>query len=139
MAIESTAGGAAFLAGRLLFGGVLAFMGLNHFLNAEEMAAYAESKGIPAANFGVVASGALLVLGGLSLVLGAYPLLGAAALAAFLVVTTLAMHDFWNVSDPEARQSEVTDFLKNVALVGGALVLFSVGAEAWPYALGLGV
>jgi uncharacterized membrane protein YphA (DoxX/SURF4 family) len=139
MAIESTAGGAALLAGRLLFGGVLAFMGLNHFRNVDGMAGYAASKGVPAARLGVIASGLLLVLGGLSLVLGAFPLVGAAAIAAFLVVTTHSMHDFWNVSDPEARQSEMTDFLKNVALVGGALVLFAVGAQAWPYAVGLGV
>ena len=139
MAIESTLGGVALLAGRLLFGGVLAFMGLNHLLNVDGMAAYAGSKGVPAPRAGVIASGALLVLGGLSLVLGVYPLLGAAALAAFLVVTTPTMHDFWTVDDPEARQSEMTDFLKNAALVGGALVLFAVGAEAWPYAVGLGV
>ena len=138
MAIETTAGGLALLAGRLLFGGVLAFMGLNHFLNVDGMAGYAESKGIPAPRFGVLASGVLLVVGGLTLVLGAYPLLGAAAIAAFLVATTLTMHDFWAVDDPEVRQSEMTDFLKNVALAGGALVLFAVGTEAWPYAVGLG-
>ena len=45
------------------------------------------------------------------------------------------MYDFWSVGDPEQRQQEMTDFLKNVALVGGALVLLAVGGGAWPYAL----
>lgn len=139
MAVESALGGWALLAGRLLFGGVLAFTGLNHFTNLDGMAAYADSKGVPAARFGVLASGALLVLGGVSIVLGAFPILGAAAIVAFFVFTTPTMHDFWNESDPEARQSEMTDFLKNAALAGGALVVVAVGTEAWPFALGLGI
>ena len=139
MAVETTVGGVAFLAGRVLFGAVLAFMGVNHFLSVDEMAGYAASKGVPAPRLGVVATGVLLLVGGASLVLGVYPIVGAAALVVFFVVATPAIHDFWNVEDPEARQSEITDFLKNVALTGGALVLLGVGAGSWPYAVGLGL
>lgn len=137
MAVELTAGGLALLAGRLLFGGLLAFMGLNHFLDVEGMAGYAESKGIPAPRLGVVISGLLLVVGGLSLALGAYPVVGAAAIVGFFAVTTPTMHAFWRVEVPQERQAEMTDFLKNGALAGGALVLLGVGAASWPYALGL--
>ncbi|MUW15960.1 DoxX family membrane protein, partial [Halorubrum sp. CBA1125] len=56
--------GEIFLLGRLLFGGVLAFMGLNHFMNLDDMAGYAEFKGLPAPRFSVVASGLALALGG---------------------------------------------------------------------------
>jgi uncharacterized membrane protein YphA (DoxX/SURF4 family) len=136
MAIETTSA-VAFLAGRVLFGGVLAFMGLNHFLQADQMAGYAEMKGAPAPRLSVYASGALLIAGGLSVVLGVAPLLGAAALAGFLVVATPLFHDFWSVEDPEQQQQEMTDFLKNVALVGGALVLLAVSGGSWPFALGL--
>jgi uncharacterized membrane protein YphA (DoxX/SURF4 family) len=136
MAIE-TLSPVAFLAGRILFGGVLAFMGLNHFLQADQMAGYAEAKGAPAPTLSVYASGALLVVGGLSIVLGAFPLVGTAALAAFLVVATPMFHDFWSVEDPEQQQAEMTNFLKNVALVGGALVLLAVSGGTWPFALGL--
>lgn len=139
MAVETTGGGLALLAGRLLFGGVLAFMGLNHFLQADAMAGYAESQGVPAPRLSVLVSGLLLVLGGLSLVLGAYPVLGALAVLAFLVVSTPTMHAFWAVGDPEQKQAEMTQFLKNVALAGGALVLFAIGAAAWPLALNLGL
>jgi uncharacterized membrane protein YphA (DoxX/SURF4 family) len=83
-----------FLLGRVLFGGVLAFMGANHFLQADQMAGYAEAKGAPAPTLSVYGSGALLVLGGVSVVLGVLPLLGAAALAGFLVVATPMFHDF---------------------------------------------
>jgi uncharacterized membrane protein YphA (DoxX/SURF4 family) len=139
MAVETTVGGVAFLAGRVLFGAVLAFMGVNHFLSVDEMAGYAASKGVPAPRLGVVATGVLLLVGGASLVLGVYPIVGAAALVVFFVVATPAIHDFWNVEDPGERQSEMTNFLKNAALTGGALVLLGIGAGAWPYAVGLGL
>jgi uncharacterized membrane protein YphA (DoxX/SURF4 family) len=136
MAVETTSA-LAFLAGRVLFGGVLAFMGLNHFLQADQMTGYAEMKGAPAPRLSVYASGALLVVGGLSVVLGVAPLVGAAALATFLLVATPLFHDFWSVEDPEQQQQEMTDFLKNAALVGGALVLLAISGGSWPFALAL--
>jgi hypothetical protein len=38
------------------------------------------------------------------------------------------MHDFWNVQDPQHRQSEMINFTKNVALMGAMLAV--VGAES---------
>ena len=55
-----------FLLARVLFGGVLAFMGLNHFTGLDDMAGYAGSKGVPAPRLAVAFTGGLLVLGGLS-------------------------------------------------------------------------
>jgi hypothetical protein len=57
--------GELFLLGRLLFGGVLAFNGLNHFLDAESMADYAGAKGVPVPGIAVPASGGLLLLAAL--------------------------------------------------------------------------
>lgn len=128
-----------FLLARVLFGGVLAFMGLNHFMNVEEMTGYAEFKGLPAPRFSVLASGVLLVAGGAGLVVGAFPVLAAGALAAFLLVSAVTMHDFWTIDDPEEQQSEMTDFLKNVLAAGAAVGFLALGGAAWPYAVGAGV
>jgi putative oxidoreductase len=38
---------APFLIGRLLFGGYFLYNGINHLRNREQMAPYAESKGVP--------------------------------------------------------------------------------------------
>ncbi|WP_436929478.1 DoxX family membrane protein [Halosimplex halobium] len=138
MAVESAAGEVVFLLARVLFGGVLAFMGLNHFSGVEQMSGYAEMKGIPAPAFSVVASGVVLVLGGLGIVLGVAPVLAAGALATFLLVSAVTMHDFWAVPDDQT-QDEMTGFLKNVALAGGALALLALGGQAWPYAVGVGL
>ena len=131
--------GELFLLGRILFGATLAFMGLNHFMDVDTMAGYAEFKGLPAPRFSVIASGLVLVLGGLGVVLGAFPVLAAGALAGFLLVSAVTMHDFWSIDDPEEKQNEMTSFLKNVYGAGAAVALLAVGGTAWPYALGLGL
>ena len=77
--------GEAFLLARLLFGGVLAFMGVNHFMNTEAMAGYAEMKGIPAPTLSVVFTGGMLVFGGLGIAAGVLPTLAAGAV--FLAVS----------------------------------------------------
>lgn len=127
------AAGTIFLVARLLFGLVLAFMGLNHFQDVEGMAGYAGSKGVPAPKFGVVASGVMLILGGVGIAVGAFPVLAAGAIAAFFVVTTPLMHDFWNDGD------ELNGFLKNTALLGGSLAFLALGGVDWPLAVNVGL
>ena len=58
---ETTGTGVVFLLARVVFGGVLAFTGLNHFMDVEGMAGYAEFKGLPAPKLSVLGSGGLLV------------------------------------------------------------------------------
>jgi putative oxidoreductase len=70
--------GVLLLVARVAFGGVLALTGLNHFLDGESMAGYAEAKGLPAPRLAVAFSGGMLVFGGLAIALGVLPLLGAA-------------------------------------------------------------
>lgn len=127
-----------FLVARVLFGGILAFMGLNHFLDLETTAGYAEMKGVPAPTFSVALSGGLLLVGGLSIVLGVFPALAAGALAVFLLVTTPVMHDFWAAPEDQ-QQAEMTSFMKNVGLFAASLALLAVSALEWPYAIGVGV
>lgn len=137
MAFESGSAALVFLIGRILFGAVIAYMGLNHFLNTDDLAGYAEMKGVPAPRAAVLLSGGTLLFGGLSIVLGAYPLLGAGALITFFVITTPKMHDFWNIDDPQMKQNDLINFEKNVALLGASLVFLTLASEAWPYALDL--
>jgi len=138
MVFEATGAAELFLLARILFGGVLAFTGLNHFLDTDAMAGYAEYKGLPAPRASVLASGGLLIAGGLSLIAGVFPAIGAGGLAVFLVVSALAMHDFWAAEGDDA-QTELTQFLKNVYGAGGALVFLVLAAVPWPYALNIGL
>ena len=137
--IDTPFAGELFLLGRILFGATLAFMGLNHFMDLDAMAGYAEFKGLPLPRVSVIGSGLVLLLGGLGVVLGAFPVVAGGALAVFLLVSAVTMHDFWSVDDPEEKQNEMTSFLKNVYGAGAALALLAVGGTAWPYAVGLGL
>jgi uncharacterized membrane protein YphA (DoxX/SURF4 family) len=121
----------ALLFGRAIFGGFFLYNGLNHFLNREMLTGYGASKGVPYPEAAVASSGAMLVLGGLSVLTGVRPKLGTSLISAFLLGVTPKMHDFWNVQDPQQRMGEQINFLKNVALLGGALIAAGV-PEPWP-------
>lgn len=137
MAITGTEG-LVLLVARVLFGGVIAFTGLNHFLDTEGMTGYAQHKGLPAPKLSVLGSGLLLIAGGLAVVIGVFPVLAALTVAVFLVVAAVVFHDFWAVPEGQ-RQDEMTSFLKNVALAGGALALAVLATETWAFSPDLGL
>ncbi|HZY64636.1 MAG TPA: DoxX family protein [Rubrobacteraceae bacterium] len=94
---------ALLLIGRIVFGAFFVMSGINHFANLGMMSEYAGSKNVPAPGLAVMVSGAMLVLGGLSVVLGLFPVVGLWLLILFLVPTSLIMHNFWAVKDPQQR------------------------------------
>lgn len=126
------------LVGRVLFGALLAFTGVNHFRNVDAMTGYAEHKGLPLPRVGVVGSGVVLVGGGVGIVAGIAPVLAAGGLAVFLLAAGVLFHDFWAAPEEE-KQNEMNHFIKNVAMAGGALVLLAAGPAVWTYGLGVGV
>ncbi|GAB2657983.1 DoxX family protein [Gordonia jinhuaensis] len=76
-------------------------------------------------------NGAIHLGAGLTLAVGKFPRLSAAVLAATLVPTTAAGHDFWNESDPAMRSMQRTQFYKNLSLLGGLLIA-AVDTEGKP-------
>jgi uncharacterized membrane protein YphA (DoxX/SURF4 family) len=73
----------------------------------------------------------MLLAGGLSIIAGLKPRQGLALIIGFLVPVSLQMHRFWDEQDPQQRQAEMIQFMKNMALVGAALALMQVD-EPWP-------
>lgn len=138
MAIDAGLGAVGFLLARILFGAPLVFLGYNHFQNTDAMSGYAQSKGVPAARVSVLASGGLLIFGGLGIVLGVFPAIAAGAVAVFLLIATPMMHDFWAVPEDQ-QQAEMTNFIKNVELLGAALIFLVLSGQPWAYALGVGL
>lgn len=138
MAIDARLGAIGFLVALVLFGGLLTFQGLNHFQNADAMSGYAQSKGVPAARASVLLSGGMLIIGGLGIALGVLPAIAAGAVAVFLLVTTPMMHNFWAVPEDQ-QQAEMTNFIKNVELLGASLVFLVLSSQPWAYALGVGL
>ena len=123
-----------FLAGRVLFGGFFVISGSRHFIRLSALTPYAASKGVPFTQVGILGSGLLAVLGGLSVMLGAWPHWGVILLVAFLVPVSLMMHNFWADPDAQSRQSNQVHFMKNVALLGAALMFLAI-PEPWEWSL----
>ena len=90
--------------------------------------AYAAANGVPMPGLLVPLSSVIAVLGGLSVALGFRARFGAWLLVLFLVPVTLLMHRFWSVADPTMAQVQISMFMKNVGLLGGALLVAHFGA-----------
>jgi uncharacterized membrane protein YphA (DoxX/SURF4 family) len=112
------------LIGRILFAAIFIASGFAHLSQSQAMAGYAQSKGVPAARPAVLVTGVMILAGGLMVLLGLWADLGALLIVAFLIPTAVMMHAFWKESDAGARQMEMIQFQKDIALGGGALLAF---------------
>lgn len=116
------------LLGRLFFALIFLMAGPNHF--AHQSIAYAASQGVPLASIAVPLSGVIALVGGLSILLGYRARIGAWLIVLFLIAVT-PMHNFWAVADPMMRQMQMVMFMKNIAMLGGALLITQFGAGPW--------
>jgi putative oxidoreductase len=112
------------LVGRVLFGALFLGSAMGHLMKTGEMAAYAGSRGVPSAALATRVTGVQMALGGLSVVLGVWGDLGALLLVVFLLSAAVLMHAFWKETEPMARQMEMVQFNKDIALAGAALAFF---------------
>ncbi|MFQ5671044.1 MAG: DoxX family protein [Acidobacteriota bacterium] len=110
------------LAGRVLYSMIFVVSGIWHFQNSGSLAAFAQARGVPLPHAAVMGSGLLILAGGLSVLFGFRARLGSALLLLFLVPVTLVMHR--PLSDP----LQATQALKNLALMGGALMILVHGS-----------
>ncbi|GAA1814069.1 DoxX family protein [Actinomadura chokoriensis] len=117
------------LIARIAFTAIFVGAGIGHLTATDAMAGYAAAKKLPMAKLAVQVSGAYILLASALLVLGIWPDLAAIALVPFLLITAVVFHDFWTQESPEARQMEQQQFLKDIALAGGALALFALYAS----------
>jgi putative oxidoreductase len=112
--------------GRACFGAIFIKSAPGHF--AAQSVAYAAHQGVPLPSILVPLSGVLALLGGVSVLLGYRARIGAWMLVAFLVPVTLMMHNFWAVADPQMAQLQQGMFMKNLSMLGGALLITYFGA-----------
>lgn len=123
-----------FFIGRILYGGYFVMSGVNHFRYKEMMISYMQSKNVPMQGFLNAVSGLLLLIGGLGILLGVYIQAAVACLVLFLVPVTFKMHNFWKETDQNMKMISMQMFLKNMVMLGAALMLLSV-PQPWAFAL----
>jgi putative oxidoreductase len=114
------------LLGRILFAAIFLAAAPRHFTS--EAAAHAAELGVPLARLAVPLSGVLAIAGGLGVLLGYQTRISAWLLVAFLAPVTVMMHAFWRLDDPVAIHTQQGMFMKNLAMLGAALVIAWAGA-----------
>ncbi len=114
----------AALAGRILFSLIFVVSGVDHFRHLDTMARIAAEMGVPMARLAVAVSGGVFLAGGLLVLFGWQTRLGAMVLVLVLLPVTMVMHR--PMTDPRA----VVHILKNLALIGGGLLLIAHGPGA---------
>ena len=114
------------LLGRIAIAALFLPAGLNKLLGVEGTTGYFASLGLPAVAILIWVVIAIEVLGGVALILGYRTRLVAIALAVFTLLASIAGHAFWAAPADAAFIAQLL-FFKNIAVIGGLLVLASSG------------
>ena len=98
--------------------------GVSHILGFTDTVSMMAGMGLPIPSILLLFTVIFQILGGLSLLLGYKVKLGSILLIMFLIPATLAFHN------PIGDASQINDFLKNIGLIGGLLMVIYAGAGA---------
>ncbi|HEV7674077.1 MAG TPA: DoxX family protein [Candidatus Angelobacter sp.] len=108
--------------GRVLLSVIFILSGLGKLPHFHDVAGMMASKGIPLASLALVVTLFIEIGGGLMVLTGFKARYAALVIAVWLIPVTLIFHHFWGI--PAAQQQEqMINFLKNVAIMGGLLIL----------------
>ncbi len=110
------------LAARVLLSALFLMSGINKILNPAGTQQYMASYGMPLTGLFLMGAIALELAGGLSVLLGYKARWGAIALIIFLIPATLIFHT--NFAD----QMQTIQFMKNLAILGGLLMIIQSGS-----------
>lgn len=118
------------LTGRILLALLFLPAGLSKIGGFAGTAGYIASKGLPLPEVAAAIAIVVEIGGALALLAGFGTRLAALVLAAFTLVATLVFHNYWAMP-ADAQMMQQLMFFKNIAVVGGLLVLAAWGAGAW--------
>ena len=114
------------LLGGLLYTIIFLMAAPGHF--TAKTIGFAASKGVPIASLAVPVSGVIAFLGGLSILLGYKAKLGAWLIVLCLIPVTIMIHNFWAIADPIQAQMQQVNFMKNLSMLGAALLIANFGS-----------
>ena len=107
----------AFLGALFLISGIYKIIGFGY------VAGWMASTGVPMASALLSVSIVIEIAGGLMLITGWKAKYAALVVGLFLIPVTFVFHAFWS-ADAASYQNQLTQFLKNLAILGGMLLVF---------------
>lgn len=127
---STTLGNTLDLLGRLLIAALFLPAGLSKLSGFEGTVGYIASVGLPLPAVAATLAAAVEVLGGIALVLGYRTRFVAVVLAVFTIAASVLFHAYWAAPADQAMVQRLM-FFKNIAVVGGLLVLASNTVGRW--------
>ena len=115
------------VAGRVLLALMFILAGFGKLSDISGTAGYIASGGLPMASALAVLVGLLELFGGIAVAVGFQARWAALALGLFTLAASVLFHKFWAVPADQAFVQQLM-FMKNIAVAGGLLLLFSLGA-----------
>ena len=114
------------LSGRVLLGLIFVMSGVRKLMGLDAFAASLADRGVPISGFMSILGAVVETVGGAAVVIGLQTRWAAALIILFIIVATAISHRFWEFSGA-ARQMQQTQFMKNVSMLGGFLLLIACG------------
>ena len=120
------------LAGRALLALLFVPAGFAKIAGFAGTAGYIASKGVPLPEVAAAIAIAVELGLGLLLLVGWQTRWAALGIAVFTAVITFVFHNYWAVPAEQMMQQQQA-FFKNIAIVGGLLLVVAFGAGAWSF------
>lgn len=114
------------LVGRVLIGWIFIASGWRKLLDISAFVATMPRRGLP--DFLGYVAPFVEFVGGVFIVFGFATRYSALLMIMFMFIATFSSHRYWDYADPAQYAAQNSNFWKNVAMTGGIVLLFVVGA-----------
>jgi putative oxidoreductase len=118
------------LLGRILLSSVFILSGISKITGFAMEKGYIEARHLPLPAVALTIAMIIELAGGLAVLVGLFARFTAWILFLYLIPTTFLFHNFWTMSGVEYYDNMV-HFEKNLAIMGGLLLLAAFGAGAF--------
>ena len=112
-----------FIVGRSLLGLYFIVPGLSKIFNYMGTLALMQMKGVPLSSVLLPLTITIQIIGGFFLILGRSLRLSALLLFGLTIIINVYIHDFWALAGDPSQAHEAQNFIKNLAIAAGLLVL----------------
>ena len=113
-----------YLTGRVIIGLYFLVPGISKVLSFPEYTQIVTINEVPFPAFSLILVILCQLIFGSSIILGRFLKLGSLILAINIILFNFYIHDFWNINDVINQKHEMQNFIKNIAILAGLLILY---------------
>jgi putative oxidoreductase len=114
---------------RILLSAIFVYSGISQLMHFDATAHVIGATGVPLPTVAAVIAILIDLAGGAMLIIGWQTKLAASILFIYLIPVTVMVHNFW-AAPPQMHEMQLLNFLKNLGIMGGLLILATRGAGA---------